>query len=137
MASTFLLEVVTPDRVMYSDDANMVIVKTTEGDMGIMKNHESVVAPLKTGSLKVKNPSGEMMWAACSAGFLSVDNDVVKVIVDSAEWVDEIDLERAIEAKRRAEERIREGDRKEVDIMRARAALERAINRIRLRELKK
>ncbi|MGX8796376.1 F0F1 ATP synthase subunit epsilon [Fusibacter sp. JL298sf-3] len=136
MGKKFMLEVVTPDRVMYSDETPMVIVRTTEGDTGILYDHEPLVAPLKIGSLRVKDDSGNFKWAACSSGFVTVDQSGVKVIVDSAEWVDEIDLERALRAKERAEQRIRKESPKEVDLLRARAALERAINRIRLRELK-
>lgn len=137
MGNKFKLEVVTPDRVFYKGETDMVIVKTTEGDIGILYDHEPLVAPLHVGSLRVRQEDGDFKWAACSAGFLTVDASGVRVIVDSAEWVDEIDMERALEAKRRAESRIYEGDHKEVDILRARAALERAINRIRIREVRK
>ncbi len=137
MGNKFMLEVVTPDRVFYQGETSMVITKTTEGDIGILYDHEPLVAPLKVGSLRVKQDDGSFKWGACASGFLTVDASGVRVIVDSAEWVEEIDLERALEAKRRAEERIQKHEPKEVDLLRARAALERAINRIRLREIRK
>lgn len=136
MGNKFKLDVVTPDRVFFDGETEMVILKTTEGDIGILYDHEPLVAPLRIGSMRVRMEDQTFKWAACSAGFLTVSDDKVTVVVDSAEWVEEIDMERALEAKRRAETRIQEGPEKGTDLIRARAALERAINRIKLRELK-
>ncbi|MDH8678559.1 F0F1 ATP synthase subunit epsilon [Fusibacter bizertensis] len=136
MGKKFKLDVVTPDRVFFEEETDMVIVKTTEGDIGILYDHEPLVAPLRIGSMRVRMEDQTFKWAACSAGFLTVSGDHVTVVVDSAEWVDEIDMERALEAKRRAETRIQEGPEKGTDLVRARAALERAINRIKLREVR-
>lgn len=115
----------------------MVIMRTTEGDIGILYDHEPLVAPLRIGSLRIKQEDGSFKWAAGSTGFLTVNEDQVTVVVDSAEWVEEIDIDRALEAKKRAETRIAEGVEKGVDFVRARAALERAINRIKLYEIRK
>lgn len=136
MGNKFKLEVVTPDRSFYLGETDMAIMRTTEGDIGILYDHEPLVAPLRVGSLRIKQDDQSFKWAACSAGFVTVNDTVVTIVIDSAEWVEEIDMERALEAKRRAEARIYEGDDKEVDIVRARAALERAINRIKIRELR-
>lgn len=136
MGKKFKLDVVTPDRVFFEDETDMVIVKTTEGDIGILYDHEPLVAPLRIGSMRVRLEDQTFKWAACAAGFLTVSEEKVTVVVDSAEWVDEIDMDRALEAKRRAETRIQEGPEKGTDLVRARAALERAINRIKLRELR-
>ena len=137
MGNKFKLEVVTPDRNFFEGETDMVILRTTEGDIGILYDHEPLVAPLRIGSLRVRNDDQTFNWAACSAGFVTVTEEKVTVVVDSAEWVEEIDMERALEAKARAEKRIQEGSDKGVDFIRARAALERAINRIKLRELRK
>lgn len=137
MGKKFKLDVVTPDRVFFEGETDMVILKTTEGDIGILYDHEPLVAPLKVGSMRVRQDDQSFKWAACSAGFLTVNEEKVTVVIDSAEWVDEIDVNRALEAKKRAETRIQEGPEKGVDILRARLALERAINRIRLYELNK
>lgn len=137
MGKKFKLDVVTPDRVFFEGETDMVILKTTEGDIGILYDHEPLVAPLKVGSMRVRQDDQTFKWAACSAGFLTVNEEKVTVVIDSAEWVDEIDVDRALEAKRRAETRIQDGPEKGVDILRARLALERAINRIRLYELNK
>ncbi len=137
MGNKFMLEVVTPDRAFFKGETDMVILRTTEGDIGILYDHEPLVAPLRTGSMRVRLDDQSYRWAACSSGFMTVSEEKTTVIVDSAEWVDEIDIDRAIEAKKRAEERIHEGREKGVDVMRARLALERAINRIKLREVRK
>ncbi len=137
MGNKFKLEVVTPDRSFFKGETDMAIMRTSEGDIGILYDHEPLVAPLRVGSLRIKQDDHTFRWAACSAGFVTVNDSVVTMVVDSAEWVDEIDMDRALEAKRRAEARIYEGEDKEVDVVRARAALERAINRIKLREIRK
>ena len=137
MGKKFMLEVVTPDRHFFEGETDMVIVRTTEGDIGILNDHEPLVAPLRIGSMRVRNDDQSFKFAACSAGFVTVTEEKVTVIVDSAEWVEEIDIDRALEAKGRAEKRIQEGNEKGVDVLRARLALERAINRIKLREVRK
>lgn len=137
MGNKFMLEVVTPDRSFFLGETDMAIMRTSEGDIGILYDHEPLVAPLRIGSLRIKQDDQTYRWAACSAGFVTVNDSVVTMVIDSAEWVDEIDMERALEAKRRAEARIYEGDDKEIDVVRAKAALERAINRIKLREIRK
>ena len=137
MGKKFMLEVVTPDRNFFEGETDMVIVRTTEGDIGILNDHEPLVAPLRIGSMRVRNDDQSFKFAACSAGFVTVTEEKVTVIVDSAEWVEEIDIDRALEAKGRAEKRIQEGNEKGVDVLRARLALERAINRIKLREVRK
>lgn len=137
MGNKFKLEVVTPDCTFFDGETDMVILRTTEGDIGILYDHEPLVAPLRIGSMRVKLEDKSFKWAACSAGFLTVNEDKVTVVVDSAEWVEEIDMERALEAKSRAENRIQSGQDKGIDIVRAKVALERAINRIKLREVRK
>jgi len=128
----FNLEVVTPDEIFFTGETEMLIVKTTEGDIGILYGHEPLVAPVKIGSLRVKQEDESFRLAACSTGFVTVTKEKVTIVTDSAEWIDEIDIERAERAKERAENRIRQGDSKEVDVARAKVALQRAINRIQL-----
>ena len=135
MGNKFKLEVVTPDKNFFDGESEMVIMRTTEGDIGILYDHEPLVAPLRIGSLRVKQADQSFRWAACSSGFVTVTDEKVTVVVDSAEWVEEINMERALAAKKRAEERMAEGTDKGIDVVRAKVALEKAINRIRLREL--
>jgi len=137
MGNKFKLEVVTPDCHFFEGETDMVILRTTEGDIGILYDHEPLVAPLRIGSMRVRQDDKSFKWAACAAGFLTVNDDKVTVVVDSAEWVEEIDMERALEAKARAENRIQSGHEKGIDVIRAKVALEKAINRIKLREIRK
>lgn len=130
MASKFHLEIVTPDRVFYDNDVEMIIARTTEGDMGILAGHIPIVAPLEISNLRIKEDGVEKK-AAISGGFIKVAESGTTIIVDAAEWPDEIDIQRAEEAKKRAEERLasRSAD---VDTLRAEVALKKAINRIRV-----
>lgn len=130
MKSKYLLEIVTPDKSFFEDEVEMAIVRTTEGDIGILKDHEPVVAPVSVGIIRVKQ-NGEFRDAACSSGFLTVDEDKVIIITDSAEWSDEIDLNRAKESADRAAKRLEE-KHDELDVLRAKVSMERAMNRIRV-----
>ena len=137
MGNKFKLDVVTPDKYFFSGETEMIIARTTEGDIGILYDHEPLVAPLKIGSLRVKQDDQSFRWAAVTSGFITVTEEQVTLVVDSAEWVEDIDVERALEARKRAEERITAGAEKGMDIVRAKIALERAINRIKLSETHK
>lgn len=130
MASTFHLEIVTPDRKFYEDEVNMAIVRTVEGDVGILRDHVPSVVPLSIGVIKIKK-DGKMIRATCSGGFVSIDEDKTTIITDAAEWPEEIDVERAKFAMKRAEERLKESN-KEVDVLRAQIALNKALNRLRV-----
>ncbi len=125
------LNISTPNKDFFSDDVDMVIVKTTSGDLGILPSHVPLVTVLDIGVVTIKK-KGEEKKATLNMGFLQVANNQVQILTDSAEWPDEINLERAREAKRRAEERLNSKD--EVDVIRAELALRRAINRISFKE---
>ncbi len=137
MAKKFKLSVITPDRTFFDGETEQLIVRGTEGYFGVMHDYQPSVIPLEIGSLKIKNEDGTMSLAACSSGIFTMKNSNAKVLLDSAEWIDEIDLERALEAKKRAETRLSQTGNKDIDFMRAKAALKRAINRIKLREIQK
>ncbi|MBN2794361.1 MAG: F0F1 ATP synthase subunit epsilon [Clostridia bacterium] len=130
MSSMYKLEIVTPDKSFFDEDVEMTIIRTTEGDIGILKDHEPVVAPVAVGSIKIKQ-NGEFKLAACSGGFLTIDDERVIVITDAAEWAEEIDIQRAEESAQRAERRLNE-KQGELDVLRAKISLERAMNRIRI-----
>lgn len=128
MASSVNLEIVTPDRVFFDGDVEMIIVRTSEGDMGIMHDHEPVVAPVSIGMIKVRE-NGKYRLAACSGGFLNSYEEKTIIVTDSAEWADEIDAERAKLAAERAKKRLGD-DGGEIDVLRAKVALNRAMNRL-------
>ena len=86
MASEFSLEVVTPDKIFYHDNGEMVITRTTEGDRGILRNHRPFVAGLVEGILRVKK-NGNFKEAKISGGFITVDKEKATILTESAEWI--------------------------------------------------
>jgi len=127
--ATFQLEIVTPDRKFFDDQVDMVVIRTTEGDIGVLRDHEPTVAPISIGKIRIK-VDGEFKDAACAGGFMTVDEEKMVVVTDSAEWAHEIDIERAKAAYDRAKERLAKSEGSEV--LHARVALSRATNRIRV-----
>ncbi len=130
--SSFLLEIVTPERKVYAEDVNMVIVKGTEGEMGILANHIPLVTPLKIAAVTIKKDRAEEVIAV-NGGFIEVRKDKVVILAESAELPGDIDINRAESAKQRAEQRL-SGKRDESDYRRAELALQRAMNRISVKQ---
>lgn len=128
MASTFMLEIVTPNRKFFEEEVEMVIARGTEGDIGIMKNHTPLVTPLGIGRIKIKQ-NGSFKEAAVANGYVEIRKDKTTIIADSAEWPEEIDINRAEESKKRAEERLNK-KKDDMDLLRAEVALRKAMNRI-------
>ncbi len=133
--STFPLEIVTPDRLFFNDEVERVIVRGTEGDLAILKNRAPLVTPLRIGKIRVFK-DGEEKVATCVSGYIKVTKEKTTIITDACEWPEEIDVERAEEAKERAEERLKDRP-KDLDVARAEAALKRAINRLDVAKYKK
>jgi F-type H+-transporting ATPase subunit epsilon len=128
--STFLLEIVTPERKVYAEEVNMVSVKGVEGELGILPNHIPLVTPLKIASITVKKQGSKDEIIAVNGGFMEVRKDKVVILAESAELPEQIDVDRAKAAKGRAEKRLAETKQDNVDFKRAEAALQRALNRI-------
>jgi len=128
------LEVVTPSRVLVSADVDMVVAPGTEGQFGILPGHVSFLSGIVPGELRYSSGPERESFVVTN-GFAEVSNDRMSVIVDAAEKVSEIDVERARKAMERAKERLAK-DRKseDIDFSRAEAALNRAITRIRIAE---
>ncbi len=128
MADTFALRIIEPDKVFYEGDVEMAEFNTTEGEIGIYRNHVPMTVIIKPGVLTITEPDGEKK-AALHAGFAEILPDKVTILAEAIEWPDEIDLERAQSAEERARERI--ASRGEgVDLDRASIALQRALARI-------
>ncbi|WP_019535643.1 F0F1 ATP synthase subunit epsilon [Paenibacillus ginsengihumi] len=128
--STFVLEVVTPERKVYAETVNMIIAKGIEGELGILPNHIPLVTPLKIAPLKVKKQGQPDQLIAVHGGFMEVRKDKVVILAESAELPEQIDVERARSAKQRAEERLKQAKRDDIDFKRAELALQRAMNRL-------
>lgn len=130
---TIKVSVVTPDGPVYESDVEMVSTKAQSGELGILPGHIPMVAPLQIGAVRLKN-GGKTDLVAVSGGFLEVRPEQVTILAQSAEQSDEIDIERAVRAKERAEKRLQEQKRDNIDFKRAELALQRAINRISVSE---
>ncbi|MFD2615505.1 F0F1 ATP synthase subunit epsilon [Paenibacillus gansuensis] len=126
--STLLLEIVTPERKVYAQEVDMVVVNGVEGQLGILPNHIPLVTPLKIAPVKVKKGNTEEVIAV-SGGFVEIRKDKVVILAESAELPANIDIERARAAKERAEQRLN-AKRDDVDHRRAEMALQRAMNRL-------
>lgn len=125
--SNFKLKIITPDRTFFSGEASMVEFNTTEGEIGIYKNHIPMTVIVKPGVLTITGE--EQKKAALHAGFVEILQDSVTILAEVIEWPDEIDEQRAEAAKERAERLLREHNPK-TDIVRAETALQRAMARI-------
>lgn len=128
--STFLLEIVTPERKVYAEQVNMVSVKGAEGELGILPNHIPLVTPLKIAPITVKKQGSKDVVIAVNGGFMEVRKDKVVILAESAELPEQIDIDRAKAAKDRAEKRLADTKQDNVDFKRAEASLQRALNRI-------
>jgi F-type H+-transporting ATPase subunit epsilon len=104
---TLAIEVVTPERIVYANEAEMVIVPTFDGEMGVLPLHAPLVGVLKAGEVRVK--SGDTTnWFAVSGGYIQVHEDKVIILADNAVSASQIDVEQARQAKERAQERLKE-----------------------------
>ena len=125
----FDLEIITPDRVFYQGQASMIEFNTTEGEIGVYKDHIPLTVIIKPGVLTITSEE-EKKNAALHSGFATIMQDKVTILAEVIEWGDEIDEERAEAARQRAEERLR-ANQASIDMARAEAALLRAVARIK------
>lgn len=125
----FKLQILTPDKEFFNGETENLIVRTTVGDKGILARHEEYVAALPIGKLKVKL-NGNFRTAAVSEGVVKVSREKTVILVQSCEWADEIDIDRAKAAKAAAEERMKKAEKEEQEYLIAEYKLKRAINRI-------
>lgn len=131
--NTILVEVVTPERVVYRGDARILVAKGVEGDLGILPNHMPLVTPLKIAPVQIKKvDDNHDDFIAVSGGFLEVRKDKITILAETAELPEEIDVNRAQAAKERAERRLAESGREEYDFRRAQLSLQRAANRLQV-----
>ena len=126
----FRLEVITPDRIVLSDgEIVSVVLPAYLGYLGVLANHAPLMTELAIGELAVRRADGRSDSMAASGGFVEVFENVVTVLAESAELSEDIDIERAEQAGRRARERIA-SHAPNIDIDRAEIALKRALNRL-------
>lgn len=125
---TVPLEIVTPDRKVFEDEVQMVIVRGAAGDLGILAGHVPLATTLKIAPVRAKYPDGSVKNIAVSGGFIEVKPNKVIILAETAELPEEIDLDRAERARQRAEQRL--GQPGDIDQARAELALQRALTRI-------
>lgn len=126
----FKLTIICPDRIFYEGEASMIELTTSEGEVGIYKNHIPMTMIVVPGVLKITEAEG-VKTAALHAGFIEVLPDEVKILAEIAEWPEEIDVNRAREAKVRAERRLG-GNDSDINIMRAEIALKKSLIRLEI-----
>ena len=126
----FRLKIISPDRIFYEGDAIMVEFKTSEREIGVYKDHIPLTTILVPGVVRITEPEGVKL-AALYSGFVEILKDKVTVLAEVAEWPDEIDVNRAMDAKIRAERRLNSNEA-DIDEIRAEMALRRALTRIEL-----
>jgi len=135
MADNIKLEVVTPEKIVVSEDVQIVAAPGSLGEFGVLVGHTPFLTTLKTGVIRYTDAHGNEKFVFVSGGFSEALPDKVTVLAESAELREDIDVERARAAMERAQKRLEQDRSKEdIDFVRARAALERAIARINLVE---
>ncbi len=125
------LEIMCPDRSFYKGAVTMVEFNTTEGYIGVYPEHIPLATVLATGVMTIHLEDGTTKQAALHEGFAKITQDKVMILAEVAEWPEEIDINRANEAKIRAERRLN-GNESGMDIQRAEIALKKALTRLTL-----
>ncbi|MBE5901204.1 MAG: ATP synthase F1 subunit epsilon [Lachnospiraceae bacterium] len=129
----FDIEIICPDRVFHTGRAYMVEFNTTEGEIGVYKNHVPITTVLSPGVVTITDGNDQKTVAAVHSGFASVLQDKVTLLAEIAEWPDEIDVQRAEAAKQRAEKRLSE-HAEDLDVLRAEVALKKALVRLDIKK---
>ena len=124
----FKLQIITPEKTVFDGETEQIIVRTTVGDVGILNGHEPYCAAISIGPMRIMI-DGKFRRAATSGGIIKVSKEKTTILVQTCEWADEIDVERAEAAKATAEARISAAN-DDKDILLAEAKLKRALNRI-------
>ena len=126
-----MVRVIAPERVFYEGEASFLEFNTIEGIIGLYPKHIPMTVVVAPGVLKIREDGGDKE-AALHSGFAEILGDSVTILAESVEWPDEIDLNRAEEARVRAERRL-SGTESGIDIKRAEAALKRSLTRISIK----
>lgn len=131
MAGSLKLNIVTPEKEFYNGEIVELITENDFGKIGVLANHMPMITTIKPAITTFKDASGKVLKAFISTGVLKVSNNEINLLCEACEWPEDIDIERAKEAKKRAEERL--SKKGSVDINRAEIALQRALLRLKVR----
>ena len=135
MAGNIRLEVVTPEKYVVDEEVQIAVAPGSLGEFGVLIGHTPFLTTLKTGEMRYTDASGAQRYVFVSGGFAEALPDKVTVLAESAERRKDIDVDRAKAAMERAQERLAQSKAEDFDFNRAKAALERALHRIRLIEI--
>ena len=130
MAQKFRTEIVTPERVVFSEEIESLVIPAERGYLGVLAGHAPLLCTLKPGAITIRGDRGELHFST-SGGFMEVTPAKAVLLTESAEEASLIDVKRAEESVQRAQERLA-APAKDVDKERAKAALERAQNRLKV-----
>lgn len=128
--TAFNLRVISPERVLYDMPARSIVASGADGKLGVLRGHAPLVTALVPDVFRITDDEGKEQVLAVAEGFLEVVGDEVRVLVDSAERPDDIDVERAEHSRERAEKRLQSRDSADLDVHRAEASLRRAWARL-------
>jgi len=126
--ASFRLQIITPDRIFYDDEAERLIVRTTDGEMGVLAKHENFAGALPSGPIKIMK-DGKYRVAALSSGVLKVSAEKTTIIAEAVEWADEIDIDWANKSAEEAREKLKKKE-SDKEMLYAELKLKRALNRI-------
>jgi F-type H+-transporting ATPase subunit epsilon len=132
MAGNIKLEVVTPEKYVVDEEVQIAVAPGSLGEFGVLIGHTPFLTTLKTGAMHYTDAKGAEKFVFVSGGFAEALPDKLTVLAESAERRKDIDLERAKAAMERAQERLAQSQSEDIDFNRARAALERALHRVKL-----
>lgn len=135
MATEFELVIVTPFGEVFRGEVRSCTLPGFDGLFQVLPNHASLVSLLEIGPLKFEYKDGKIRYMALNGGYCEVKDNSLKIMAESAEFAEEIDVERALSAKQRAEQRLR-SKHADIDIPRAKLALAKALNRIKIAQLR-
>ena len=127
---TFTLQIISPTRIFFDEEVDMVEMRTTEGEIGVLAGHIPLTAIVEPGVVKI-HQEGKVREAALLDGFVEIRGNKVTVLAEACEWPDEIDEKRAQKARERAERRLQHADDR-INIARAELALKKSIIRLGL-----
>ena len=127
---TYSINIAMPQGLLFSGEVTSCTATGLNGKFQVLHNHAPMLSIIDVGELKLEHPDGKREYIATSNGFLEINKNQLSIIVESAEWAGEIDLDRANAAKDRAEKRLIE--KESIDLARAKASLMRAMNRIKI-----
>lgn len=130
--NTFKLNLLTPEKLIFRDEARSVVAYGTDGYLGILPKHAPLLTSLEIGALTITDKDGKEQRFALNGGFLEVINNEVTILAETAEHANNIDVERAKAARERAQKRLEDRSR-EIDRHRAEIALKKAVTRLKVK----